>query len=101
MIYGYILAGHSEDVGNKTTVRVQNVMTCGFHEGLDEICVHYTGWAGNTCERESLQWWDECKYVHLSDRMFNYVRNLFGDPRASFIQGYATYRLGGVGGVGP
>ena len=57
------------------------------HEGPEEICLHYTGWPGNTCERENLDWWNECKYVRLSERMFNYVRNLFGDPNASFTQG--------------
>jgi hypothetical protein len=38
--------GHAEDVGGRTTLRVQNVMTCGWHEFSDEICLHYTSWPG-------------------------------------------------------
>jgi len=38
--------GHAHDVGGRTTLRVQNVMTCGWHEFSDEICLHYTSWPG-------------------------------------------------------
>ena len=30
-------------MGSKTTVRLQNVIYCGFHEFSNEICLHYTG----------------------------------------------------------
>ncbi|KAK3239852.1 glycosyltransferase 29 protein [Cymbomonas tetramitiformis] len=35
-------AGYETHVGNKTTVRVQNVEYCGFRETTGEILVHYT-----------------------------------------------------------
>lgn len=38
--------GHADDVGGRTTLRIQNVMTCGWHEFSDEICLHYTSWPG-------------------------------------------------------
>ncbi|KAK3242126.1 hypothetical protein CYMTET_48173 [Cymbomonas tetramitiformis] len=78
--------GFEEDVGRKTTLRVQNVMTCGWHESTGEMCLHYTGWTGNTCERENLDWWKDCKTLRLSDRMLLYVKVLFRDPRSIFLR---------------
>eukprot|EP00854_Cymbomonas_tetramitiformis_P010239 gene10239-12114_t len=49
------------------------------------MCLHYTGWTGNTCERENLDWWKDCKTLRLSDRMLLYVKVLFRDPRSIFL----------------
>uniref|UniRef100_A0A061SNF8 beta-galactoside alpha-(2,6)-sialyltransferase n=1 Tax=Tetraselmis sp. GSL018 TaxID=582737 RepID=A0A061SNF8_9CHLO len=64
------------DVGSRTTLRVQNVIYCGFHEYADEICLHYTGFKGNYCpvtRRRRLK----CNYVWLSNRLLQYVQNFF------------------------
>jgi hypothetical protein len=56
------------------------------HEAPGEICLHYTGWPSNTCERENVEWWNQCEFLRLSEHMLSYVTKLFRDPRASFTK---------------
>lgn len=66
---------YESDVGSKTTLRVQNVMYCGFHEKRREVCLHYTGWRSNRCSIENRRRWPTCNYAHMSFRMLRYVRD--------------------------
>jgi hypothetical protein len=63
-------------VGSKTTIRLQNVIYCGFHEHASEICLHYTGFRGNYCPAARQRRF-KCNYVWMSHRLLQYVQNFF------------------------
>ena len=69
-------SGYEKDVGSRTSLRIQNVMYCGFHEHQNELCVHYTGWPGNLCPRSNT-----IKYkgivLTMSWRLLEYVQNFW------------------------
>lgn len=69
--------GFTQDVGSRTTVRIQNSMTCGWHEYAGEMCIHYTSGPGSECKNELLPWWRDCGFVRLSHRMLEYVKMYF------------------------
>lgn len=71
--------GFANDVGSRTTIRIQNSMTCGWHEFGGEMCVHYTSEPGSECKNELLPWWRDCGFVRLSSRMLEYVKRFFFD----------------------
>ena len=66
---------YEADVGSKTSLRIQNVMYCGYHEKRKEICMHYTGWRGNTCSMENRRKYAGCNFASMSYRMLRYVRD--------------------------
>uniref|UniRef100_A0A7S1XAX2 beta-galactoside alpha-(2,6)-sialyltransferase n=1 Tax=Tetraselmis chuii TaxID=63592 RepID=A0A7S1XAX2_9CHLO len=67
---------YQADVGSKTTIRLQNVIYCGFHEHASEICLHYTGFRGNYCPAARQRRF-KCNYVWMSHRLLQYVQNFF------------------------
>ena len=68
--------GYQKDVGSRTSLRIQNVMYCGFHENKNELCVHYTGWPGNTCSRRNAQKFKGI-VLTMSWRLLDYVQNFW------------------------
>ena len=55
--------GHTKYAGSKTTLRIQNIVYCGYSEYPGERCIHYSA---NLGPRHQCKHWRRCRKVQLS-----------------------------------
>lgn len=72
--------GFTNMVGSRTTLRIQNIDHCGYSEGRNELCLHYSSTPTHTCKES---WWrrGKCNVISASNRLERYVHWHWGLAR--------------------